>query len=150
MMNRAYAVPSFIHVSFHRCVDHLPDIAVDHLPIIYQTSAFLLVRLKIYYNIILFDHEGIKHTKEFDESVGDDRGVMAVDRLQVFCDVAVRSAADVIQTQLAPATIEIKPLNLTVNNICHFFSEIVLSGPDVPTTPKITTDCPVHVIFKSS
>ena len=49
---------------------------------------------------------------------------MAVDRLQILCEVAARSAANAIPTQLAPATIEIEPLNVTVNNICHFFSEI--------------------------
>ena len=57
----------------------------------------------------------------------------------MLCDIAARSAANAIPTQLATATIEMEPLNVTVNNICHFFSEIGLSGPDDPTTPKITT-----------
>ena len=87
--------------------------------------------------MVLF--ERIKREKECDEDEGDHRGVMAVDRLQMLCDVAARSAATTIPTQLTTAVIKMEPLNVTVNNVCHFFSEIDLTGPDVPTTPKITT-----------
>ena len=41
---------------------------------------------------------------------------MAVDRLQMLCDVA----ANVIPTRLETAVIEVEPLNVTVNNVSHF------------------------------
>ena len=81
----------------------------------------------------MFEH--IKHEKKCDEIEDDNRGMMAVDRLQMLCDVAARAAANAIPTQLTTAVIEMEPLNVTVNNVCHFFSKIDLTGPDVPTTP---------------
>ena len=166
-MNRAYPVPSPIHVPFRRWMESNQLARFDcFLPSSWNCTCYKCVTFQVQSerDVVLFEQikdekergdvlvdnrsamttdrllvlgfspghnesdillfEGIKEAKELDEIGTDERGVLALDRLQMLCDVAARSAAIAIPNEVVPTTIQTEPLNVCVNNICHFFPSL--------------------------
>ena len=187
LMNQAYPVPSPLHASFRRWIDHQQAARFDCFkPPSWQCTCYKCVTYQLqsekdirYFeqmkdenelrdqhlnvagmmavdritlfeggspfdtgpgslsenNLMLF--ENIKDAKEEDELVGDTRGLDTVDRLQMLCDVVARAAANAIPAN--PTIAAVEDVNVTVRNVCHFFTEMNFDGPEAPSTPKLTT-----------